>query len=56
MKCRNLFSRKNKKTITDLLSAQLAQNVVKVNDTQNNVSDFVHLSIKGKEKKRQESK
>ena len=31
MKCQILFSRKNKKTIINLLSAELAQRVVKVN-------------------------
>ena len=31
MKCQNLFSRKNKKNIINVLSAELAQRVVKVN-------------------------
>ena len=30
MKCQNLFSGKNKKTITNLSSAELSQGVVKV--------------------------
>ena len=37
-KCQNLFSGKTKKNIINLLSAELAKRVMKVNEKQHNVS------------------
>ena len=41
MKCQILFSGNDKKNVMNLSSAELAQKVFKVNDTQNDVWSFI---------------
>ena len=42
MKCQILFSGKNKKSITNLVSAELAQRVVKVNTNSVDLDQMLH--------------